>query len=102
MSINIDKILQEADDTYPSLIIFNLVFGLAGMMFGYFTNKLSNSLSGTFTNNIVVQAILHLLICAVIIALIHLNIGYRWEFHDIIPGIFFITLFFHMQKYDFD
>ena len=100
MSYDIDRILQEADDTYPSLIIFNLVFGLIGMLFGYITNKLSRSFGDIFTHNKIIQAILQLLICATVIAVIHLNIGYRWKFHDIIPGIFFITLFFHMQKYD--
>ena len=101
MYFNVEKILQEADDTYPSLIIFNLTFGLLGMICGYFTNKVSESFGKNFIyNNKFIEAILHLLMCAVIIAIIHLNVGYSWKFHDIIPGIFFITLFFHMQKYD--
>lgn len=102
MSNNIDLVLQQADDTYPSLIIFNLIFGLIGMGFGYFTNKLSKSFGDIFTHNHLIQAILQMLICATIIAIIHLNVGYQWKFHDVIPGIFFITLFFHMQKYDID
>ncbi len=92
----INEFIYSYNDSFFSLKILNLIFGLAGFILGNLTNNISKYLYKRFNYNIHIDVIIQILLCSIFISFIRLGIMWRHQIY--LPGIFFIIFYFNSQN----
>lgn len=94
----INYFIDTYNNSYISLVILNLIFGLAGFTLGNLTHTISKHFSYKLINNVYIDIFIQILLCSILLSFIRL--GIMWEHQIYLPGIFFVTLYFNAQKYN--
>ena len=98
----VNDFIDSYNDSFISLVILNLIFGLAGFTLGNLTHAISKYLSNKITYNtynVYIDIFIQILLCSILLSFIRL--GVMWQHQIYLPGIFFVTLYFNAQKYNF-
>lgn len=92
--------IYKPDDDFIKMTLDNFTWAVLGIFIGVIINNLVVKLFLCLKiKNKLVQNFLHLMMCSIVLAYIHININnyFGWSWQNLTPGLFFISFFFGVQ-----
>jgi hypothetical protein len=85
-------------DKFHIMVVKNIFWGIFGLGLGIIVNDTVIYLSNKFKiKNHIIQNIMQITICAIVVALLHINYLYGWYWQHLTPELFFVSFFFGVQ-----